>query len=609
MSYRIGFLTALVLILLGLCGCGGSQSSTSPSAASAAPNPTLTSLAVAAPSSSLALGSTLSLTATATYSDGTTKNVTSLAAWTSSDPADASVSASGVVSPLAVASSVTISAAYGGQSGTATIAVTTAGSNPTLTGVSVTSPSASLNVGLSISLTATASYSDGTTSDVTSQATWTSSNLADATVSASGVVSSLAAASNVTITAAYGGQSGSVTLAITTNAVANAIPSSLFGMSAHSGVLGGDPWPTMPIYGLRLWDSDTNWGIMNPSEGVYDWTTLDNWITAAATHGDQLIYTFGATPTWASSDAKDASCDNNAGSCWPPDDLNSDGTGTDQHFIDFVTAIAQHAPSITYWEMWNTPHDPNQWNGTDAQLVRMVQDARTYILKYIPTAKIISPANGQLNYSFPSGNCVMPDKMGGYLAAGLGQYIDILALHTYYTTVPEDIVPVIQCYRSIMSTYNVSSMPLWSTEGAWGTNSELTSSSKQAGFVARLYLLLWSNGVLRHYWYDWDDEFTGTLEVNGVTNTAGTAYAQIESWMTGRTMSTLCAENSSGIWTCGFTGLNGYESQAVWYPGGTKSYTAPAQYIDYLDLSGNKHIISSGATVTAGAEPILLQNQ
>jgi hypothetical protein len=74
-------------------------------------------------------------------------------------------------------------------------------------------------------------------------------------------------------------------------------------------------------------------------------------------------------------------------------------------------------------------------------------------------------------------------------------------------------------------------------------------------------------------------------------------------------MSTLCSESTSGIWTCGLTGASGYAAQAVWYPGGSASYTAPSQYINYLDLGGTLHELSSGATVTVGAEPILLQNQ
>lgn len=333
-------------------------------------------------------------------------------------------------------------------------------------------------------------------------------------------------------------------------------------------------------------------------------------MSAAKSHNDTLIYTFGWTPGWASSKPSDSSCDMADGACDPPNDLNSDGTGTDQHFIDFVTAIAQHEPTITYWELWNTPHDIKQWTGTYAQLVRMAQDANQTIKKYIPSAKIISPANGQLSYTYPSANCTMPDRLGSFLAAGGTKWIDIVGFHTYYDTTAEHIVPVVQCYQSTMATYKISSLPLWSTEGAWGLDSSLSSATDQAGFVARLYLLLWSNGVVRHYWYDWNDERTGTLESGGKANTAGTAYKEVEAWMTGRTMSTLCSEaTSTGIWTCGLTGSGGYAAQAVWHPGGNKSYTPASKYINYLDLTGTKHTISKGASVTVGTEPILLQNQ
>jgi hypothetical protein len=321
------------------------------------------------------------------------------------------------------------------------------------------------------------------------------------------------------------------------------------------------------------------------------------------------MYVFGMTPTWASSNPGDTSCDYAPGACWPPNDLNSDGTGTDQHWINFVSAIAQHAPSIIRWEMWNTPHDTAQWNGTNAQLVRMVQDANTYIKKYVPKAKIISPANGQLNYTYPNANCTMADKLGGYLAAGLGKYIDIVAFHTYYTTTPENIVPVVQCYQSILASYNLSTLSLWSTEGSWGNNTQLPGATDQAAFVARLYLLLWSNGVARHYWYNWDDSNTGTLEVNGVVNTAGVAYTQVENWMLGRTMINLCAADTTGVWTCKLSGSNGYLSKAVWNPAGSSSYTPNTQYKNYLDLAGVKHTISPGQTVTIGVEPILFQNQ
>jgi|1186.fasta_scaffold29726_1 hypothetical protein len=130
------------------------------------------------------------------------------------------------------------------------------------------------------------------------------------------------------------------------------IPATLFGMSAHDGVLYGTPWPTMTITGMRLWDSHVAWGQINTAKGVYNWSSMDGWSSAAKSHNSTLVYTFGWTPGWASSKSNDSSCDMANGACDPPNDLNSGGTGSDQHFIDFVTAIAKRYSSITYWEMW-----------------------------------------------------------------------------------------------------------------------------------------------------------------------------------------------------------------------------------------------------------------
>jgi len=54
------------------------------------------------------------------------------------------------------------------------------------------------------------------------------------------------------------------------------IPASLFDNSAHDGVLYGNAWPSMPTYGMRLWESNTSWAELNTANGVYDWTTISN---------------------------------------------------------------------------------------------------------------------------------------------------------------------------------------------------------------------------------------------------------------------------------------------------------------------------------------------
>src|SRR5690349_172049 len=74
------------------------------------PSPTVRSVAVSG-SATASVGGTTQLSATATLSDNSTQTVTSLSTWTSSTPAVASVSSSGLVQGL-TAGSTNITATY-----------------------------------------------------------------------------------------------------------------------------------------------------------------------------------------------------------------------------------------------------------------------------------------------------------------------------------------------------------------------------------------------------------------------------------------------------------------------------------------------------------------
>lgn len=200
MGRRICY-TAVVLVSALLSGCGGSGSSTPP------PVVSLTGVAVSPTTNSVNVGSTTQLLAVANYSDGSQKDVTSQATWVSSNPSGATVSA-GLVRGIA-SGSATITATFNGKSGDSNLSII----GPT--GVTVTAPASSVDEGQFLPLTATATYSDSSTQDVTTQATWTSSDNTLATVSTLGVVQGLSTASAVTITASFGGQSGPVTIAVT----------------------------------------------------------------------------------------------------------------------------------------------------------------------------------------------------------------------------------------------------------------------------------------------------------------------------------------------------------------------------------------------------------
>ena len=109
-AQRIGWIVVTVVVAGLAIGC--SNSSTSPSTVSSV---TVTG---AAP----AVGAAVQFTATAALSDGTTQDVTSLAAWQSSDPSAATVSSTGVVTAMA-AGTVDVTATYQNVPGTDEITI------------------------------------------------------------------------------------------------------------------------------------------------------------------------------------------------------------------------------------------------------------------------------------------------------------------------------------------------------------------------------------------------------------------------------------------------------------------------------------------------------
>src|SRR5215468_8109614 len=133
---KLGHQYLCVLILLSisaaLTACGGGGSGTHPQAS-------LVSIAVTPPSASVAAGLTQQFTATGSFSDGTTQLLSS-ANWSTSDPAVAMVSSSGLVSTLKQGS-VTISASSASVSGNAALAI----GPPQQVGISISSTSVFLD--------------------------------------------------------------------------------------------------------------------------------------------------------------------------------------------------------------------------------------------------------------------------------------------------------------------------------------------------------------------------------------------------------------------------------------------------------------------------------
>ena len=181
----------------------------------------LVSLSLTSPGPSLPLGLAQTFTATGTFANGTTQDLTAAVTWSSSAPAVAAISnttgSRGVATTLAPGST-TISALHpaSGVTGSTGFTVTAA----QLVSMAVTPPSPAAPPGLKRAFTATGTFTDGTTLDLTGAVTWSSSDTAVATISnaagSRGVATTLATGST-TISATLPGSSvsGSTGLAVT----------------------------------------------------------------------------------------------------------------------------------------------------------------------------------------------------------------------------------------------------------------------------------------------------------------------------------------------------------------------------------------------------------
>ena len=176
----------------------------------------LKSLAITPADPLIEVGSTEQFSVTGTFTDNTTQNLTTAVNWTSGASSVASISntsgSQGLATGVAQGSS-TISAAIDGITGSATLEVT-----PELESIAVTPANPNVPKGETQQFTATGTFADGSTQNLTNDMTWSSTNTTAATISnTSGAIGSAPALETGTssISATFEGVTGSTSLTVT----------------------------------------------------------------------------------------------------------------------------------------------------------------------------------------------------------------------------------------------------------------------------------------------------------------------------------------------------------------------------------------------------------
>ncbi len=143
-----------------------------------------------------------------------------------------------------------------------------------------------------------------------------------------------------------------------------------------------------------------------------------------------------------------------------------------------------------------------------------------------------------------------PTWLASFLSAGGTANVDVIAFHGYWSATAADIVNVISNYTTVMTANGAAEKPMWDTERSWGGFGNLgtPSSSQQVGFVAKYYLLQWSQGNERFVWYAYDGSpiWGGLWSASAGESPTATSYSETYRWMVGATLTSPCSEKKPG---------------------------------------------------------------
>ena len=197
----------------------------------------ITSIAVSPANTNIPLGIAQQFTATGTFSDGSAQDVTGVVTWKSSIASVASITVSGLATGLNIGTT-NISATLGTVSGSAPLTVNAAN----LSSIAITPANGSIAQGTTIQFTATGTFNDGGTRNLTHQVIWSSSDTTVAVIGSSGIATGQprgASGSGTTIiSAVLGSTSASVNFTVT-NATISSISVTPTGVTIPIGAQKG----------------------------------------------------------------------------------------------------------------------------------------------------------------------------------------------------------------------------------------------------------------------------------------------------------------------------------------------------------------------------------
>jgi hypothetical protein len=394
-----------------------------------------------------------------------------------------------------------------------------------------------------------------------------------------------------------------------------------FGM--HDGTGSSSSYAVVHEGAIRLWDVGTQWQQIETSKGVYNWTRLDQLVTAAQAAHAEVTFVVAMTPHFYSSD---------------PTKLPATKIGA---YKTFVTKLMQRYKSfngsrgIEAYEVWNEANIGTFWKGTPATMAKLTKAMYVVRNKVDKGAKVTGPAMvTRLDYQLKGLSQYFKQRVGG---KAVWRYMDAIALSLYPLPkfgkrigVPEDAIKQLNVVKKRLHRAGVpKSKPIWNTEVNYGLTSgknagkpaATISEARQASNVVRTYLLNAAAGVKRVFWYRYDMSNVpgggGTLgntllSVPGSpitpTSIAG-VYVRAQQWMHGKLLGRPghrpCEKDKHGTYKCVVKDSSG-KRYVYWNPFTTAKVKLPKGVHDLEGVLGATSTVKPRSTLKVGYKPVMV---
>lgn len=367
-----------------------------------------------------------------------------------------------------------------------------------------------------------------------------------------------------------------------------------------------DQWPKTKIGSFTV-GGQAGWSTLETAPGSWDFSRLDDIVTAAEDHGARPVLLLSQTPKFRVSDpATIPTHTNGLPGYWA-------AVPNQTAWRDYVERVSSRYGDRADYRIWNEPSAPMFWGGNITQMAALIGDAAPIIRRNAPNAVIASPA-------LPLRRAYQRTYFTRLLAAStpdgstVGNTVDVVAINPYPLPKqgPEAAFRLVQAARNLMASIGVD-RPVAVTELNYGVTGFVSPPVRrhpatQAAWTARTVALMAGARVQAFTWYSWNSHWYEGVEVRdretGGLTAAGRAWNRVADWTSGTTP-TRCQARRDGDWVCRFATADGARRDVWWHPGGGGSLSV-RHHGNLVALDGTTRAVKPGQRVRLGDAPVMV---